>query len=153
MLQDLLSITGSIDTNRGDVEGYNGFKNALLSAKEHNLEHEVLTGDQVNARFPGYNLPSNFMVRGLPVPILHSHTRLGSHRKALFGLGNAKGYLISVMTSTTAAACSAVQTCAPLRLWPDFLFRSQPAEQPVMSLQLLRLLLIEMFNTAASGWA
>ena len=62
MLQDLLCITGSIDTNRGDVEGYNGFKNALLSAKQHNLEHEVLTGDQVNERFPGYNLPSNFMV-------------------------------------------------------------------------------------------
>ena len=61
-LQDLLCITGSIDTNRGDIEGYNGFKNALLSAKQHNLEHEVLTGDQVNERFPGYNLPSNFMV-------------------------------------------------------------------------------------------
>ena len=63
LLQDLLCITGSIDTNRGDVEGYNGFKNALLSAKQHNLEHEVLTGDQVNERFPGYNLPSDFMVR------------------------------------------------------------------------------------------
>ena len=61
--QNLLCITGSIDTNRGDVEGYNGFKNALSSAKEHNLEHEVLTGEQVNARFPGYNLPSNFMVQ------------------------------------------------------------------------------------------
>ena len=64
--QELLVITGSIDTNRGDVEGYNGFKNALLSAKQHNLEHEVLTGDQVNARFTGYNLPSNFMVCFLP---------------------------------------------------------------------------------------
>lgn len=71
-LQDLLCITGSIDTNRGDIEGYNGFKNALLSARQHNLEHEVLTGDQVNARFPGYNLPSDFMV-GLGVcPSLHS---------------------------------------------------------------------------------
>ena len=71
MLQDLLCITGSIDTNRGDVEGYNGFKNALLSAKEHNLEHEVLTGEQVNARFPGYNLPSNFMVQLCYAFLLH----------------------------------------------------------------------------------
>lgn len=68
-LQDLLCITGSIDTNRGDIEGYNGFKNALLSAKQHNLEHEVLTGEQVNARFPGYNLPSDFMVRLCHCPL------------------------------------------------------------------------------------
>lgn len=71
MLQDLLCITGSIDTNRGDVEGYNGFKNALLSATQHNLEHEVLTGDEVNARFPGYNLPSNFMVQFCYACLLH----------------------------------------------------------------------------------
>ena len=71
-LQDLLCITGSIDTNRGDIEGYNGFKNALLSARQHNLEHEVLTGDEVNARFPGYNLPSDFMVRLCNCPSLHS---------------------------------------------------------------------------------
>ena len=69
VLQSLLTITGSIDTNRGDVEGYNGFKNALLSAKEHNLEHEVLTGEEVNARFPGYNLPSNFMVTSYAFPL------------------------------------------------------------------------------------
>lgn len=72
--QDLLCITGSIDTNRGDVQGYNGFKNALLSAKQHNLEHEVLTGDEVNARFPGYNLPSNFMVQFCYASLLHCFT-------------------------------------------------------------------------------
>ena len=61
-MQDLLTITGSIDTNKRDAKGYNGFERSLLSAKEHGLEHEVLTGDEVNARFPGYNLPSDFAV-------------------------------------------------------------------------------------------
>ena len=77
MLQDLLCITGSIDTNRGDVQGYNGFENALLSAKQHNLEHEVLTGDEVNARFPGYNLPSNFMVHLCYASLLHCSSLSG----------------------------------------------------------------------------
>ena len=62
LLQDLLCITGSIDTASGDLEGYNVFKKALQSAHEHDLKHEILTGDEVNARFPGYDLPSNFMV-------------------------------------------------------------------------------------------
>ena len=65
-LQDLLCITGSIDTARGDLQGYNGFKKSLQSAQEHNLEHEILTGDEVNARFPGYSLPSDFMVSSWP---------------------------------------------------------------------------------------
>lgn len=81
--QDLLCITGSIDTNRGDVEGYNGFKNALLSAKQHNLEHEVLTGDEVNARFPGYNLPSNFMVQFCCACLLHWSAWLFKHHDCL----------------------------------------------------------------------
>ncbi|KAL3138142.1 hypothetical protein ABBQ38_005370 [Trebouxia sp. C0009 RCD-2024] len=81
--QDLLCITGSIDTNRGDIEGYNGFKNALLSAKQHNLEHEVLTGDQVNARFPGYNLPSDFMAVYQPQGgILASELCIAAHIQA-----------------------------------------------------------------------
>ena len=64
-VQNLLTITGSLDTNRRDAEGYNGFDRSLASAQQHGLEHEVLTGDEVNARFPGYNLPSNFAVSQL----------------------------------------------------------------------------------------
>ena len=79
VLQDLLCITGSIDANRGDVQGYNGFKNALLSAKQHNLEHEVLTGDEVNERFPGYNLPSNFMVKFCYAFLLQCSSLSGSY--------------------------------------------------------------------------
>jgi sarcosine oxidase len=42
----------------------NCFTNALLSCEEHGLEHEVLSAEEVNARFPGYQLPPNFRVRG-----------------------------------------------------------------------------------------
>ncbi|MBX9748784.1 MAG: N-methyl-L-tryptophan oxidase [Roseococcus sp.] len=51
----LLFITGSIDGGHEDAEVFQG---ALNSARLHGLPHEVLTGDQVNARFPGYRLPS-----------------------------------------------------------------------------------------------
>jgi sarcosine oxidase len=32
------------------------FDSALLAAKEHNLEHEILSASEVNARFPGYSV-------------------------------------------------------------------------------------------------
>lgn len=81
--QDLLCITGSIDTARGDLQGYNGFKKSLQSAQEHNLEHEILTGDEVNARFPGYSLPSNFMAVYQPEGgILASELCIAAHIKA-----------------------------------------------------------------------
>ena len=52
--QRLLFTTGSIDAGPEDDELFQG---ALLSARMHELEHEVLTGGAVNARFPGYRLP------------------------------------------------------------------------------------------------
>jgi sarcosine oxidase len=53
--QKLLVTTGSVDAGREDGELFGG---ALASAKLHGLPHEVLTGAQLNARFPGYRLPS-----------------------------------------------------------------------------------------------
>src|ERR1700744_3109023 len=53
--QEILVTTGSIDGGREDGELFNG---ALASARLHDLPHEVLTGAEVNARYPGYNLPS-----------------------------------------------------------------------------------------------
>ena len=50
----LLITTGSIDAGPEDGELFQG---ALTSAREHRLEHEVLTGAQVNDRFPAYQLP------------------------------------------------------------------------------------------------
>ncbi len=52
--QELLVTTGSIDASPEDDPLFQG---ALASARLHGLDHEVLTGDQVNARFPGYRLP------------------------------------------------------------------------------------------------
>jgi sarcosine oxidase len=53
--QELLVTTGSIDAGR---EGGELFEGALASARLHKLTHEVLTGAEVNGRYPGYNLPS-----------------------------------------------------------------------------------------------
>lgn len=50
----LLILTGSIDAGPEHSEVFHG---ALTSARLHDLPHEVLTGDEVNARFPGYRLP------------------------------------------------------------------------------------------------
>ena len=44
---------GSLD---GGIEGGEVFNGALASARLHGLPHEVLTGAEVNERFPGYNL-------------------------------------------------------------------------------------------------
>ena len=52
--RELLVTTGSIDAGFEDGELFNG---ALTSARLHDLSHEVLTGAQVNARWPGYALP------------------------------------------------------------------------------------------------
>ena len=52
--QELLVTTGSVDAS---PEWDALFQGALASARQHALPHEVLTGAQVNARFPGYRLP------------------------------------------------------------------------------------------------
>lgn len=51
----LLILTGSLDAGPEDGELFQG---ALNSARLHELPHEVLTGGEVNARFPGYRLPA-----------------------------------------------------------------------------------------------
>ena len=51
----VLHVTGSLDVGAEDDDLFNG---ALLSAREHDLAHEVLTGAQVNERFPAYRLPA-----------------------------------------------------------------------------------------------
>ncbi len=52
--QELLVVTGSIDAGPEDRALLQG---ALASARLHDLPHEVLTGAEVNERFPGYRLP------------------------------------------------------------------------------------------------
>ncbi len=51
---ELLVTTGSVD---GGPEDDALFAGALGSATQHGLVHEVLTGAEVNDRFPGYRMP------------------------------------------------------------------------------------------------
>ncbi len=51
--ETLLVTTGSVDAGPEDDALFQG---ALASAKLHGLQHEVMTGGEVNARFPGYRL-------------------------------------------------------------------------------------------------
>jgi sarcosine oxidase len=50
----LLQITGSVDAG---PEGGVVFQGALKSSELHHLPHEVLDGDELHRRYPGYRLP------------------------------------------------------------------------------------------------
>jgi sarcosine oxidase len=52
--EQLLHITGSIDAGPADSWV---FKGSLRSALEYDLPHEVLSGREIEQRFPGYRLP------------------------------------------------------------------------------------------------
>ncbi len=53
--ETLLVTTGSVDAGPED-DGL--FQGALASARLHGMAHDVLTGTEVNERFPGYRLPA-----------------------------------------------------------------------------------------------
>ena len=53
----LLHITGSVDAG---PEGGAIFEGARKSSELHGLPHEVLDGDELHRRFPGYRLPKEF---------------------------------------------------------------------------------------------
>lgn len=54
--RDLLYVTGGLDA--GPVDG-DVFPNSRRSCEAHDIDHEVLTGHEVNERFPGYELPES----------------------------------------------------------------------------------------------
>jgi len=54
--RDLLHITGGIDAG---PEGGTVFNESRKSCEIHGIDHEVLSGNEVNQRFPGYNLPED----------------------------------------------------------------------------------------------
>jgi sarcosine oxidase len=56
--EKLLHYTGSIDA--GPAESW-VFKGALQSAVQYDLPHEVLTGIEMQSRFPGYRFPQDLM--------------------------------------------------------------------------------------------
>jgi len=55
--EQLLHITGSIDAGPPDSWV---FKGSWESCQEHDLPHEVLTGAELQRRYPGYHLPPDF---------------------------------------------------------------------------------------------
>lgn len=56
--EQLLHVTGSIDASHEDGAVFRG---SLASCELHGLAHEVLTSPELNARFPGFNLPKGHM--------------------------------------------------------------------------------------------
>lgn len=54
----ILVKTGSIDAGPADSWV---FKGSLQSCVEHDLQHQVLTGREINQRFPGYQFPHDLM--------------------------------------------------------------------------------------------
>ncbi|CAL8465505.1 g5041 [Coccomyxa elongata] len=57
--QNLLHTTGCLEF-ADEANADSVFANALASAVEHGLEHEVLTSEEVHARFPGITMPAGF---------------------------------------------------------------------------------------------
>lgn len=83
--QELLVTTGSIDGGREDGELFGG---ALASARLHELPHEVLTGAEVNARYPGYNLPATLRAVFQPQGgLLASERAIVAHVNAAMSFG------------------------------------------------------------------
>ena len=53
----ILYKNASVDVGPADGEIFQG---SLASCKKHAIPHEVLTGKELNQRFPGYNVPDDF---------------------------------------------------------------------------------------------
>ncbi|HEX4637295.1 MAG TPA: N-methyl-L-tryptophan oxidase [Rhizomicrobium sp.] len=82
---ELLVLTGSIDASR---QGESPFQGALESARLHGIEYEILSGRQVNARFPGYRLPGDFAALYQPQGgFIASERAIVSHVNAAQSLG------------------------------------------------------------------
>ncbi len=56
--EKLLYTTGSLDTGHEDSGVFAG---SLLSCREHDLAHEVLTSAEITQRFPGFRFPDSWM--------------------------------------------------------------------------------------------
>lgn len=63
--QELLCVTGSVEAASSNISpgDKSVFRDALLAAQMHGLEHEVLSPAEANARFPGYHLPPDYKAR------------------------------------------------------------------------------------------
>jgi len=57
---DVIHITGGLDIARPGPPSEQTYLNAVETVKKHNLEHELLSPEQVHSRFPGYELPAGY---------------------------------------------------------------------------------------------
>jgi sarcosine oxidase len=55
--EDLAHETGSVAVGPADSDIFEG---ARRSCREHGLDHDLLSGAELNDRFPGYDVPENF---------------------------------------------------------------------------------------------
>jgi sarcosine oxidase len=82
---ELLVVTGSIDASREDGPLFQG---ALGSARQHGIAHAILSGREVNARFPGYRLPADFAALYQPMGgLVASERAITAHVGAAQALG------------------------------------------------------------------
>jgi sarcosine oxidase len=82
---ELLVLTGSLDASRETESPFHG---ALQSARLHGIEHQILSGREVNARFPGYRLPADFAALYQPQGgFIASERAIVSHVNAAQDLG------------------------------------------------------------------
>jgi sarcosine oxidase len=83
--REVLVTTGSID---GGPEDDPLFQGAMASARLHDLPHEVLTGAEVNARFPGYTmLPESRFVLQPRGGLIASERAIVAHVEAAMTAG------------------------------------------------------------------
>lgn len=54
--RDLLYRTGGLDIGPPDSQVYSG---SVQSCEAHDIDHQILSADQINERFPGYELPED----------------------------------------------------------------------------------------------
>lgn len=81
----LLVITGGLDVA---PEAHQTFAGSLESCRAHQLEHEVLTGTEVNERFPGYRIPDTHRAVYQPDGgYLMSEVAIVAHVEAAIGAG------------------------------------------------------------------
>jgi sarcosine oxidase len=89
--ESLLHVTGAIDAG---PPGSRVVEGSLESCRIHHLRHELLSGSDVNRRFPGYNLPDEFRAvfqpdGGFlePERCIQAHVRLATRNGAAMRTG------------------------------------------------------------------
>ena len=83
--QSLLTMTGGLDIGTADGSLIQG---SLAACREHGIEHTLLTGAEVNRKFPAFSLPEDFVAVSYPeAGILKPEACVRAHCQAARDLG------------------------------------------------------------------